>query len=147
MRIYLLLMAFAGIAVPMAAAAKATDKPLPFAKPIRVAPSQPPDVRARVEARNARPLSNPEEWVTVADYPARSLRNREEGLGEYALVIGPDGRVMDCSVIASVSPSLDQAACKNLRQKARFDPAFNASGDPVQGDYQATVRWVLPRAP
>ena len=39
---------------------------------------------------------------------------------------------------------LDQAACSNITRRARFTPAKDGSGNPVQDTYSNRVRWVIP---
>jgi periplasmic protein TonB len=54
--------------------------------------------------------------------------------------------VTDCQVTSSSgSPDLDEAACANVRRRARFNPATDGEGQPTSGSYSNRVRWVIPK--
>lgn len=94
----------------------------------------------------ARPRGNPGQWVSPLDYPASELRAEHQGVSRVRALIGIDGRVKDCSVVASTGfPLLDQTACRKLADRARFEPATDSSGARVEGSYTATIRWVIPQ--
>jgi TonB family protein len=83
--------------------------------------------------------------VTDDDYPASALRNEESGTTKVSLSITMNGRVADCQVTRpSGSSALDQATCRFLRARARFDPARDARGAPVEARYDHSQRWRLP---
>ena len=66
------------------------------------------------------------------DYPADAQRNNEQGTVTVDMLIGTDGRVTGCTVTGSSgSRSLDNATCRILRSRARFDPALDAQGRPT----------------
>lgn len=99
-------------------------------------------------ARSAAPLTNPATWVTTQDYPPQALRDGAEGVTDFKLEIGPDGRVSACWITASSgSPTLDQTTCHQVTMRARFAPAVTAEGQPVVGHYANRVRWTIPRPP
>jgi periplasmic protein TonB len=61
------------------------------------------------------------------------------------MTVGPDGRVQDCQVTSSSgNTALDNAACTNLRRRARFEPALDRDGNPTTGSATRNVRWQLP---
>lgn len=94
------------------------------------------------------PVSDPASWMTSIDYPPTALRARREGRTEFEAVVDPNGRVMDCRVIATSGASdLDDATCRLVRRRARFRPAFDADRQPVTGAYRNTVVWQLPMVP
>jgi protein TonB len=79
------------------------------------------------------------------DYPADAIRNEQQGTTAVSLTIGTDGRVSGCSVSASSgSSSLDSATCRVIRSRARFTPAKDQNGNPIQGTFSQRIRWVLP---
>ena len=95
--------------------------------------------------RPARPLSNPGTWTTTADYPSTALINQREGVTRFSVMIGPDGRVTSCQILASSGHAdLDAATCLNVTRRARFDPARDASGKPTAGKYSNQIRWQIP---
>ena len=100
----------------------------------------------RVQPKGAVPKGNPGNWATSNDYPARALREEREGTTGFRVSVGPDGRVSDCQVTSSSgSPDLDEAACANIRRRARFNPATDGEGQPTTGSYANRVRWVIPK--
>ena len=70
-----------------------------------------------------------------------------EAFGEAPMVaVGPDGRVTSCEVTGSSGNSaLDQAACRNLQRRGRFEPALDRDGNPVASTYTKRVVWRLPQ--
>lgn len=112
-----------------------------IAPPAPVAPPPP-----RFQPKSAQPKGRSGEWVTTNDYPSRALREEREGVTRFRLTVGPDGRVADCQITGSSgSPDLDEAACANLRRRARFTPATDGEGQPTTGSYSNSVRWQIPK--
>ena len=109
-------------------------------------PAPPPPPAPRFQPVAARPKGNPGNWATTNDYPSRALREEREGTSGFRLVVGPDGKVADCTITrSSGSPDLDEATCANIRRRARFDPAKDGEGNPTTGSYSSSVRWVIPK--
>lgn len=109
--------------------------------PAVVAPPAP-----KFQPKGAVPKGNPGNWATTNDYPARALREEREGTTGFRVTVGPDGRVTDCQITSSSgSPDLDEAACSNIRRRARFTPATDGEGQPTTGSYSNRVRWVIPK--
>lgn len=107
-------------------------------------PPEPPQQPA-FTPRAARPRNNPGEWASELDYPARDLREGNQGTARFRLSIGADGRVQSCEITASSGfPGLDAATCRKVSQRARFDPATNGDGNGVAGTYSGSIRWVIP---
>lgn len=112
-----------------------------IAPPAPVAPPPP-----RFQPKAPQPKGRSGEWVTTNDYPSRALREEREGVTRFRLTVGPDGRVADCQITGSSgSPDLDEAACANLRRRARFNPATDGEGQPTTGSYSNSVRWQIPK--
>jgi periplasmic protein TonB len=107
-------------------------------------PAAPPP--PRFSPKGAVPKGNPGNWATTNDYPSRALREEREGTTGFRVTVGPDGRVTDCSITSSSGHSdLDEAACANIRRRARFAPATDGEGQPTSGSYANRVRWVIPK--
>ena len=107
-------------------------------------PSAPPPPRMTPKA--ATPKGNPGNWATTNDYPSRALREEREGVTGFRVSVGPDGKVVDCSIISSSGHAdLDDATCANIRRRARFNPATDGEGQPTTGSYSGRVRWVIPK--
>lgn len=106
----------------------------------------PPDPTPTFQPRMAIPRGNPGYWATTNDYPARDLREGNQGIARFLLTIGADGRVQSCRITQSTGFSgLDDATCRNVSRRARFDPATDGTGAPVSGTYSGSVRWLIPR--
>lgn len=79
------------------------------------------------------------------DYPREAIRNGEEGTVAVTLTVDAEGKVADCVVdVSSGSPSLDVATCRILWTRAKFTPARDAKGQPVQDTFHQRIRWELP---
>ncbi|NKJ41677.1 energy transducer TonB [Novosphingobium sp. SG720] len=92
----------------------------------------------------AHPLGNPGDWVTPNDYPARALRNGENGTVGFALSYDAQGKVTACEVTASSgSADLDEVTCQSLMARAGFKPGTKG-GKPEGGVYRSSVRWQIP---
>ncbi|MDE2564097.1 MAG: energy transducer TonB [Sphingomonadales bacterium] len=103
------------------------------ASPLRAATPSPP-----------RP-ANPGEWIKTDDYPDEALQAGRQGSVRFTLQVDANGMPSGCNVVqGSGDPSLDEATCRLISQRARFTPATGRNGKPVAGSYTNTVRWVLP---
>jgi len=79
------------------------------------------------------------------DYPAAAIRAGEQGIVDFRLDIGADGRVAGCAILrSSGSPRLDAGTCRLLRSRARFAPARDAAGAPVPDSFTGRIEWRLP---
>lgn len=96
----------------------------------------------------AKPLGNPAFWVQPADYPADALRQMMEGTTTFRVTVDGAGAVAKCEIVeSSGSPSLDAQTCTLVARRARFSPAKDVSGSPVEGTYQNRIRWRIPAGP
>ena len=99
----------------------------------------------REAARGATPRGNPGSWIRPDDYPARAMRAGEQGTVRFNLTIGPNGAVTACQIVGSSgSPTLDEATCRLVSRRARFNPAVDSTGAAVDGRYANAVSWRLP---
>lgn len=84
-------------------------------------------------------------WVRTEDYPGAALRREQEGTVSYRVIVGTDGKVDACEITASSGhAALDDAACKLISRRARFDPATNDKGTEVVGAFTGSVSWQIP---
>ena len=124
----------------------AEPPPAPPPPPIFVPPPPAAPPAPRFTPKGAVPKGNPGSWATTNDYPSRALREEREGTTGFRVAVGPDGKVTDCTVTSSSGHSdLDEAACANIRRRARFTPAMDGNGNPTTGSYSNRVRWVIPK--
>ena len=109
-------------------------------------PAPPPPGFRPLPSAPVRARMNLNSYFSVDDYPAEALRFHQEGTVGVGLVIGPDGRISDCTIAdSSGSPSLDNATCRILRSRARYIPARDFDGEPTRGRDMGRVSWRLPR--
>ncbi|MBV7264764.1 TonB family protein [Erythrobacter sp. WH131] len=93
----------------------------------------------------ASPRGNPGRWVTDSDYRSRWVREELSGVVSFALTIDRDGKVSDCTITKSTGHAqLDEATCRLIERRARFDPAKDSYGNPISGTYRNSVNWKLP---
>jgi len=78
--------------------------------------------------------------LSLDDYPAEAIRLGQQGTVRVRLKISAQGRVMGCSIIQSVSKSLDRATCLILHQRARFKPPTGPNGKAIESEVVAPVR-------
>jgi protein TonB len=91
----------------------------------------------------------PAPWLTalftVSDYPTEAIKNGWQGNVTVDLTVGPKGRATNCVVVVSSGHEvLDKTTCRILMRRARFKPATDASGQPVESHIiPDPVRWWL----
>ncbi|GAA0282276.1 hypothetical protein GCM10009127_24560 [Alteraurantiacibacter aestuarii] len=114
--------------------------PVPPLPPIPAGPPTP-----AFTPRGPAPANGPAGWVTTNDYPLRALQRGMEGTVQYALDVGADGRVDNCRILSSTGERvLDDATCRWVSRRARFDPAIDSNGAQIAGSYRGTVTWIIP---
>ena len=95
--------------------------------------------------RPVKPKADVVAMFSTDDYPLDALRKSEAGTVAVALKIGADGRVTDCVVTGSSgSASLDAQTCRIFWKRARFIPAEDSRGRPVESALQQRIKWELP---
>ena len=115
--------------------------PTPFFDPIPQ-----PSPKPTFVPRAAKPRNAPGGWATTNDYPARDLREGNQGVTSFTLVIDANGKVQSCTVTASSGhPGLDQRTCEKVAQRAHFEPATDGEGHRVAGSYSNAIRWQIPQ--
>jgi protein TonB len=117
----------------------------------QVQQAEPPRFVAPAPAPVAAPLSPPTpatargrgNTISEDDYPDASRRAEEQGVTRVGYTIDPTGKVSACSVIQSSGSSrLDDATCKIIMRRFRFNPATR-DGQPVSENKTQPVRWQL----
>jgi protein TonB len=108
-----------------------TAPPPPYIPPVAPAPpAPPPPPRKTVSAQSAK--GDLRTLFSADDYPAAAQSAGAEGTAQASLSIGPDGRVVSCSITrSSGNSSLDSATCNILRRRAKFTPARDSNGQPT----------------
>lgn len=120
--------------------------PVPSSPAVELPPPTPtPSPAPAFTPAPPRPVNGPTGWITNDDYSSADLRREREGTASYRLVVGSDGRVDACEVTSSTGhASLDQATCRFISRRARFDPATDRTGSDVVGTYSGSVTWRIP---
>ncbi len=104
-----------------------------------------PDPAPTFDPISASPRNNPGEWVTTSDYRSSWINREYTGIARFKVSVGTNGRAQNCEILSSTGHSaLDQATCKLIKQRARFNAAKNSNGEKVTGSYTNSVRWQLP---
>ena len=104
-----------------------------------------PEITPAVEPIAASPRGAASQWITNDDYRTSWINRGYEGRATFALTIDTRGRVSDCRITGSTGhAALDQATCRLLERRARFNPAQDSSGNIVSGTYSNSVTWQIP---
>src|SRR5439155_13219397 len=76
------------------------------------------------------------------DYPPEALRKGWQGDVTFDVIVGTNGRVSACRIVQSSGHQiLDDATCKIVTERARFSPAQDAAGKPIESHYQRHINW------
>lgn len=87
----------------------------------------------------------PGTWVTDDDYPPEALRLHQAGQVEFVISVAGDGAPKQCWIVqGSGSTILDNATCPLLMSRAKFAPARDASGSPIEATYRSRFHWNIP---
>lgn len=98
--------------------------------------------------RGPKPKGSPGYWVSSDDYPSKALREERSGTSIFRVKVGTDGRVQTCEVTSSSGHGdLDAAACTAVMRRARFETAIGDEGQPIEGWYSNSMRWIIPEPP
>jgi hypothetical protein len=94
-------------------------------------------------AVDASPGPNEAAWVTTDDLPDQ-FRNLARPLTvDTRLAVNAEGRVSGCTIVSSSGePLLDLQSCRVLTARARYRPARDAEGQPVETIVTKRVRWL-----
>jgi outer membrane biosynthesis protein TonB len=93
-------------------------------------------------SKQVEPLQSPGKWVVASDYPSNMLSAGQPALVNFRLSVGTDGVPTACHIQLTTRPKeFDNAVCKSVMRRARFSPALDATGQPLQSYYQNVVRF------
>lgn len=93
------------------------------------------------KAKSARPIQPLQRMIEQSDFPSR-----ERGTGSWEvafdLQITSGGFIRDCAITqSSGSKAIDEETCRLVTRRARFTPALDAEGSPIDSKYAAKVVW------
>jgi len=87
-------------------------------------------------------LSTPD-WSDYHTYPPAAQEKEQQGRVRPEIRIGADGTPIECRIVETSNfPELDAGTCERFMQM-RFEPARDASGQPVESHYTRWVNWRL----
>lgn len=99
---------------------------------------------AVIEKQIADQTGKTSNWASTTDYPSRALSQGRQGILTFRVLIGMDGYPKKCWVIVSSGhQDLDQAGCSGLLKRARFHPATDSDGKPVEGCYGNRIAYLI----
>lgn len=95
-------------------------------------------------SRRAYPKRTSRNWFSADDYPDQMARGGYEANVNVRLIIDEAGQPKSCNIQSSTRPKdFDDAVCKALIMRARFEPALDARGKPVPSFWRHTIRFRL----
>ncbi|MGR4893547.1 TonB family protein [Sphingopyxis sp. LARHCG72] len=98
-------------------------------------------------SRRAAPLGSPGDWIRGSDYPPRMSHLGYQGLVHFRLIVDDQGKPKSCHIQQSTRPKdFDDAVCRKVMVRARFEPALDAGGRPVVSYYTNSARFATPVA-
>jgi periplasmic protein TonB len=91
------------------------------------------------------PKGDRQPLFTAGDYPPEARRNQWEGSVIVDLTVTTDGRVSKCAVVKSSGYEiLDTTTCQILGRRAKFYPARDGNGNPVEDVVRTPpINWSL----
>ncbi len=102
-------------------------------------------VKHEAQSRVLEPADSPVNWLKPSDYPISMLNQGQQGLVQFRLNVGEDGKPTTCHIQQSTRPKeFDDIVCKRLMQRASFIPALDAEGKPFPSYYRSAVRFQMP---
>jgi protein TonB len=133
--------------------AETTQNPTPPGPPERQAsqntdpapPGPPSPPKPPSKARGVQPKGQKRWSAQIQEnYPRRAIQEEIQGTVRVRVTVTADGRATSCSVTkSSGSDILDSAACKDIERYARFDPALNDAGDPINASWSTSITYNL----
>lgn len=90
--------------------------------------------------RSVTPKSSPGRWVTSDDYPSEMLLLGKRAIVQFRLNVDAAGLPTTCHIQQSTRPkAFDDAVCKAIMRRAKFDPALDAGGNPIASYWMNSV--------
>lgn len=78
------------------------------------------------------------------DYPETAMNNGRVGEAQVLIFVRADGSLADCTVaVSSGHKEIDEATCKSVLKRAKFQPALDKAGKAMDAPYLLTVNWQM----
>ncbi len=79
----------------------------------------------------------------VANYPREASAQGEQGIMQMRVIVAADGSVESCTMLkATNTTQLESPACE-VMQRAKFEPARDAAGQPFRSFYATVITYVI----
>ena len=118
---------------------------IPLVLPPHDPPAPPGNPPAAFDPVGAKPKNSPGGWITDSDYRTSWINREMTGIAGFKVTVGTDGRGENCAITQSTGhTALDEATCRLIERRARFEPARNAQGEKVRGSFANKVAWRIP---
>ncbi|MBW8754267.1 MAG: TonB family protein [Sphingomonadales bacterium] len=89
----------------------------------------------------AEPRGNPADWIKFQDFPADALREKKGEAVAFRITVDAAGAPVNCSIEqSSGSRRIDDVVCDQLMRNGRFQPAKNAEGLAIAGQWTSRIR-------
>lgn len=96
-------------------------------------------------ASDPMPLGRVGTWLDVEAAPLKLMKKLEKKsiVIRFTLSVGPDGRAIGCTHDGrkKLAKTFGELTCSQLLRRARFKPAKDAQGSPVNGTYSSIATW------
>lgn len=100
--------------------------------------------RHRTLSRPATPTNSPQRWIVSEDYPEMARMRGAQGIVDFRLSVGTDGKPTACHIQQASRPAdFDKAVCDAMMHRARFKPALDRDGQPLASFFRGTVNFVM----
>lgn len=97
---------------------------------------------AAAQATPPVPRAPLERLISADDYPAAARAAGASGTTRVELIVAPTGRVAACRILVSSGTALlDAATCRLLASRARFTPASDTNGNPMESRFEGEIAW------
>lgn len=85
-------------------------------------------------------------YFQTSDYPFEAIRDGASGEALVAIRVGVDGQGKSCRLLQSAGhKALDRMTCAVTMRRARYTPARDKTGSPVEAPFITRIRWVMPQ--
>lgn len=103
-----------------------------------------PDQIKRLKSGPA-PKTNPNNWFTSDDYPTVASELYKQALVSFRLLVDDTGKPTNCLIQRSHNDEIfNKMTCEKLMRRARFKPAQDEHGNPVNAYYTDNITWIVP---
>lgn len=93
-------------------------------------------------ARPVQEIGNGDNWVVWTALPEAARKRSKRGRVVMNLTITTQGRAKNCRIVQrSGEPEMDRSICRQMIRNARFRPALDDDGRPIEHSWTHTISW------